>query len=140
MLTKEKALIFVVESLKKNQNLPFEIMTAKCPKRNKSCKKRHGDYIVLGYNRDKFNVRSYGIHSESFSESTFTPTQLFNALLYCIKKKKITLPKLLDKIDISSYYKSKRLVLGFSEEEWKIIRQQAGHMNTRDWAIKKLLE
>ncbi len=124
MLSKEKAVEYVIDALKKEENLPFQINTARCPKRSRTCQKRHGDYIILEYDQEtlKFLVRSYGVHSEVSSESTFSDTQLSNALLYCLKKKKFTLPTLLKMIDISDHYKTHRLILGFSDHEWKKIR------------------
>ncbi len=141
MLSKEKAIECVIDCLKRDENLPFRINTAKCPKRNKNCDKRHGDYIVSRYDQEtqKFHVVSYGIHSESFSESDFSESQLSKALLYCLRKKKFTLPTLLKIIDISDYYKTHRLILGFSDTEWKKIRDMAGHTKTTEWAVKKLL-
>jgi hypothetical protein len=141
MLSKEKAVEYVIDALKKNDNLPFHINTARCPKRSKTCQKRHGDYIILEYNEEssKFLIRSYGVHSEVSSESTFSESQLSNALLYCLNKKKFTLPTLLKMIDISDYYKTHRLILGFSDDQWKKIRNMAGHTKTTEWAVKKLL-
>ena len=141
MLSKEKAVECVDDALKKKENLPFQINTARCPKRSKTCQKRHGDYIILEYDEEssKFLIRSYGVHSEASSESTFSESQLSNALLYCLKKRKFTLPTLLKMIDISDYYKTHRLILGFSEKQWKIIRESAGHTKTTEWAVKKLL-
>ena len=141
MLSKEKAVEYVIDALKKEENLPFQINTARCPKRSRTCQKRHGDYIILEYDQEtlKFLVRSYGVHSDVSSESTFSDTQLSNALLYCLKKKKFTLPTLLKMIDISDHYKTHRLILGFSDHEWKKIRERAGHTKTTEWAVKKLL-
>lgn len=139
MLSKEKAVEYVIDALKKEENLPFQINTARCPKRSKTCQKRHGDYIILGYDQSKFLVRSYGVHSDISSESTFSETQLSGALLYCLKKKKFTLPTLLKMIDITEHYKTHRLILGFSDEQWKTIRYMAGHTKTTEWAVNKLL-
>tara|TARA_R110002033_G_scaffold164022_1_gene201198 strand:+ start:31 stop:459 length:429 start_codon:yes stop_codon:yes gene_type:complete len=141
MLSKEKAVEYVIDALKKEENLPFQINTARCPKRSRTCQKRHGDYFILKYNSEtsKFLIRSYGVHSEVSSESTFSESQLAGALLYCLKKKKFTLPTLLKMIDITDYYKTHRLILGFSDEQWKVIREMAGHTKTTEWAVKKLL-
>lgn len=55
----------LVESFKRNKNLPYKIKSGSaCPSKKKNCRKKHGEIIIKKYDRKekKFHVFHYTIH------------------------------------------------------------------------------
>lgn len=131
----------ILDTLK--TNLPITIPTARCPNRNSKCKLHHGEYLITKYDKklDRFFIRSYSVHKEMFLESWFTTVKVNEMFIRCLQRRKFTIPKLLEIVNISHTYRKKVLGLRFTEQEYKKIvrKSRKAKLSLYDYARKMIL-
>lgn len=131
----------ILDTLK--TNLPITIPTARCPNRNSKCKLHHGEYLITKYDKklDRFFIRSYSVHKEMFLESWFTTVKVNEMFIRCLQRRKFTIPKLLEIVNISHTYRKKVLGLRFTEQEYKKIvrKSKKAKLSLYDYARKMIL-
>jgi len=133
----------VLEILKKDKQLPFEISTARCPNRNPKCQLHHGEYKIIKYDRktDRFFIRSYSVHKDAFLESWFTTIKVQEMFVRCVQKRKFTIPKLVEIVNVTHTYRKKVMGLRFTEQEHKKIvrKSKKANLSVYDYARKMIL-
>lgn len=131
----------ILDTIKKD--LPIIIPTARCPNRDPKCKLHHGEYLITKYDKkfDRFFIRSYSVHKEAFLESWFTTVKVNEMFIRCLQRRKFTIPKLLEIVNISHTYRKKVMGLRFTEQEYKKIVRKSSKANLRvyDYARKMIL-
>lgn len=133
----------VLEILKKDKQLPFEIPTARCPNRNPKCQLHHGEYKIIKYDRktDRFFIRSYSVHKDAFLEAWFVTVKVQEMFVRCVQKRKFTIPKLLEIVNVAHTYRKKVMGLRFTEQEHKKIvrKSRKANLSVYDYARKMIL-
>ncbi len=141
----------LLESFKKNKNLPYKIKSGKsCPDKKKNCRKKHGEIIVSEYDRKqkKFHVFHYAIHN---------PKPVFDWWQDELKLKEMILKQnqkvsygkkpLMRLLDIKKVldknekrYRSERIEIRATPEEKELLRKIAKKNDTRltDYIREKL--
>ena len=131
----------ILETIKKD--LPIIIPTARCPNRDPKCKQHHGEYLITKYEKkfDRFFIRSYSVHKDAFLESWFTTAKVNEMFIRCLQRRKFTIPKLLEIVNISHTYRKKVMGLRFTEQEMKKIvrKSRKANLSVYDYARKMIL-
>ncbi len=144
MRDKKFTVNIVLEILKKPEQLPVEIPTSKCPNRDPKCKLRHGEYVISKYDPklDRFLIRSFPVHRDVSLESWFATSKVKEMFLNCLVRKKFTIPKLLQIINVAHTYRKKVMSLRFTEQEFKKIgrKSKIENLSIYDYARKKILD
>lgn len=134
----------VLEILKKPEQLPVEIPTSRCPSRDPKCKLRHGEYVISKYDRklDRFLIRSFPVHRDMSLESWFATSKVHEMFINCLVKKKFTIPKLLQIVNVTQTYRKKVMSLRFTEQEFKKIARKSKieNFSIYDYARRKILD
>lgn len=147
----EEYIDLLIESFKRNKNLPYQIKTgSSCPDKKKNCKKKHGDIVVKEYdkNNGKFHVFHYAIHQ---TKSVFDWWQEEKVIKEIIKKSTIKfsygkkpllrikeLKKILNKN--SNRWLNERLMIRMTTEEKKklITNSKRNDLKLSEYVRKKL--
>ena len=144
MRDKKYTVNIVLEILKKPDQLPVEIPTSRCPNRDPKCKLRHGEYVISKYDHklDRFLIRSFPVHRDMSLESWFATAKVKEMFLNCLTRKKFTVPKLLQIINVTHTYRKKVMSLRFTEQEFKKIvrKSKIENLSIYDFARKKILD
>lgn len=134
----------IIETMKKEKQFPIAIPTVNCPNRDSKCKLHHGEYLITKYDKknDRFFVRSYSVHKDNFLESWFPTIKVTDIFMRCLMKKKFTVPKLLEIVNITHTFRKKVMGLRFTEQEYKKIvrKSKKANLTVYDYARKKILD
>lgn len=140
---KKYTVSLVIEILKKPEQLPVEIPTSKCPNRDPKCKLRHGEYVISKYDSklNRFLIRSFPVHRDISLESWFPSAKVNDMFINCLVKKKFTIPKLLQIVNVTQTYRKKVMSLRFTEQEFKKIgrKSKIENLSIYDYARKQIL-
>jgi len=132
----------VLETLKKGE-LPVSVPTSRCPNRDSKCKLHHGEYVITKYDRkfDRFFIRSYSVHKDHFLESWFSTAKVNEMFIRCLQRRKFTIPKLLQIVNITHTYRKRMLGIRVTDLEYrKIIRKsKKANLSIYDYTRKMLL-
>ncbi len=141
----------LIESFKKNKNLPYKIKTgSSCPDKKKNCRKKHGEIIVKSYDRNqkKFHVFHYSIHNPKpvfdwwQDESKITEMVVKQNKKFGIGKKPLLrlldIKKILDKSE--NRYRSEKIDVRVTPEEKDQLKKSAKKKDMRiaDFIREKL--
>ena len=134
-------------TLRKPKNLPYKIVTHRCPIKQKNCRLHHGEIIISSYDKEqkKFHLKYFGVHEKGILFQYDQPLQfVIKILLKQIntKKRLIKLSQLKKRIDYSQSMERKiQINLHFSDSEWKKILSKSSKkkVSPYDFCRKKLL-
>jgi len=137
----------LLESFRRNRNLPYKIKSGKsCPSKKKNCRKKHGEIVVKSYDRKekKFHVFHYAIHNpKPVFDWWQDEIKLRQMILKQNKKLSYGKKPLMRLLDIkrtldknANRYKSKRIYLRVTEEEKELLIKDA---KKRDLKIADLI-
>jgi len=103
MATYDEIIEMFIERLKNPKLLPIMIRTAKCPNRNNSCKKKHGEIKIESFDKKKevFVTSFYGIHDNNIVfQSEQTADHIRNNIKNAISKKLYDKQKLMNMMEL----------------------------------------
>jgi len=140
----------LIESFKKNRNLPYKIKSGKsCPDKKKNCRKKHGEIIIKEYDKKqkKFHVYHYAIHNPKSVFDWWQEEKKIKELVMEQNKtvsygyslmRLLDIKKTLDKN--TNRYRSENLQLRATVEEIELLRKNAkkNDMKFSDYIREKL--
>lgn len=140
----------LIESFKRNKNLPYKIKTGSaCPSNKKNCRKKHGEIIVKSYDRKekKFHVFHYTIHDPKPVFDWWQTEEKIKEMILKQNTKtsygKKPLMRLLDikkTLDRNLSYRSKVIRVRVTPEEQESLREKSKKkdMNMSDFIRNEL--